>query len=150
MSWGLRSMARAVGVMALVCAGCADGTGAVGAPPASGVTQQLWALARVDAARLPASIEVSPGVTRQILSGSMFLDADGTWVLRIDRHDLRGEVDLQESDTTTGRYSPDARYATTLSLVESDAVTRHEVTLTYGGTLEVTLEGHRYRFVPGQ
>ena len=147
MSVSLRTMVLLAALATFATAGCADlpgdGSAAISVAP---VTQQ-WTLSHVGAWRPPTSIEAQPGVSRQILGGSMFFDVDGAWTFTINHRDTGADLDRAGALTITGRY---ARDASTIALREDGTGAMRAATLNDDGTLDVPMGGHRYRFVVAQ
>ncbi len=132
---------------AMMAMGCADAPAGGTAPITTAAPlSDAWTLSRVDEWGLPMSIEVQPGVTRQILAGRMTVQNDWTWTYRFDHHDTGSGVDLQGSEGVTGSYTVWTGEPTVLTLRELHSTASHTATLADDRTLTVVMGGHRYVF----
>ncbi len=102
------TIARTLGWIVLVMlatSGCADAPASGSAPIAIVPLNQQWTLDRIGAWGMPASIEISPGVSRRINGGSLVLHDDWTWGLAYDYRDTSATSDVQGAFAASGGYT---------------------------------------------
>ena len=71
--------------------------------------QEAWQLARVNGSALPAVIEQDDdGCRDELVSGTLTLSGDGTWVLQTRERETCGDDVDEETEREDGRYARDA------------------------------------------